>query len=414
MGVVFWDVIEEHLDEAESAWERWERRLEAHDEDLDGVEARFEERLFANLDGLDAGGAEVRKRTLIPALDEAEGARRTAAAFVLAASKDDEALRAVLKKLGDEAARADVGRALGLVPGSLSTALGPALNDGSPAVRAAALDVMTFRREAVALPPARGSDPAALVAATLRAAWLSDDRGALPLVREALSSEDIGTRDAAIAAGIALGAPEAFALCRKVVGGASESTPTPALANPLSWIAMGGNARDLEGLFFALTLAPHRKAALRALAAGGHPSGAEACLPWISDRDSGPLAADAFLAITGMPVEKGMLADPDPEDDLLPSPLPRLRRDRVEAWWQANQGRFHRSKRYFQGRLASFESASLVLAHGPMRRRGPVAEELALRSRGKARVETRAFAARQREDLARLKAPATPFEHPFG
>lgn len=413
MGVVFWDVIDEHLDEAEAAWERWERRLDAHDDTLAGVEGTFEERLFANLDGLDAGGAEVRERALLPALDEAEGPRRTAAAYVLAASGDAESVAAVCAKLRDEDARGDVARALGLVRGGLSDAMTPLLNDGDPEIRAAAIEVLSFRREALSPAPVGVEDAPALVAATLRAAWQSGDRGALAMARAALGSSHVGVRDAAIAVGLSLGAPEAFARCREICGGASAEVPAGSLSRPLTWLSMGGDPRDVESVLYALTLAPHRASALRALAAGGHPAGAEACLSWIEDAELGPLAADAFVAITGMPIDAGALAPPTAEDDLAPAPLPRLRRDSVLAWWQSQKGRFHRQRRYWLGQLATFDAAKSILARGPMRRRPSIAEELALRSRGRGRVETRAFASRQRDEIARIEAPSLPFEHGF-
>lgn len=415
MGVVFWDVIEEHLDEAEFFWQRWERRLDAPDDTLDGVEEGFEERLFAHTDGLDAGGAPVRGKVLVPALDEASGARRTAVAFVLAGSQDGAARAAVLAKLADDDAREDVVRALGLadVP-DLRAALGPALDDAAPGVRGAAMRALAFRGDAP--PPAhlRADDAPELVIAALQIASISGDRAHAALARDALSSGVPEVRDAALSAGLTLALPEAWSACRKLVEGASESTPPAELVRPLRWVAMGGAARELESVLFAVRLAPHRPAALAALGVSGRAAAAEACLPWIDDPEAGPLAADAFVAITGMPLEKHMIAPPDKADEAAPAPLPRLRGEAVLAWWTANQGRFHRTKRTFLGRPATFEAAASILAAGPMRRRGPIAEEILLRSRGLSRVETRAFAARQRAEIARLRPPASAFEQPFG
>src|SRR5262249_16963936 len=158
-------------------------------------------------------------KVLVPALDDAEGARRTAAAFALAASNDRAALAAVVARLSDDAARPDVVRALGLVDApALRDALAPPLDDAPPAPRAAALNVLAFRGEA---PPRaqllRADDAPVLVAAALRMALLTGDRAAAPLARDALASADPAVRDAAIAAGLALGVPEAWSLCRKVV-----------------------------------------------------------------------------------------------------------------------------------------------------------------------------------------------------
>ncbi|MFO0590734.1 MAG: TIGR02270 family protein [Polyangiaceae bacterium] len=414
MGVVFWDVIEEHLDEAEFLWAQWERALGAHDDTLGGVEERIEERLFANVDGLVSGGEPVREKVLLPALEEAEGPARIAAAFALATSGPAEARARVIAKLGDPKARGDVERALGLATADgLTAALVAALHGDAVDLRSGALSVLAFRGEVPPLAPVLASDPDDVVIATLRSAALTGDRAQAALAKDALGAAAPEVRAAAIEAGLTLGLPEAWSACRKLVEGASAETPIEHLSRPLAWIAMGGDARDVELLVFALGLGPHRAAALHALGISGRAAAAEACLKWLDDRDSAPLAGDAFVAITGMPLDPSMSAPHDDADDTVARPLPRLGRDAVEAWWSQNQGRFHRTRRTLLGRPATFETIASVLATGPMRRRAPLAEELRIRSRGRARLETRAFTARQRAEMARLTAPALGFDQPF-
>jgi hypothetical protein len=56
-----------------------------------------------------------------------------------------------------------------------------------------------------------------------------------------------------------------------------------------------------------------------------------------------------------------------------------------------------------------------VLAQGPMRRRRGLAIEVAIRTRGRVQVETRALTARQRAELAAAQAIAAgEIERPFG
>src|SRR5262245_29573732 len=81
-----WDILEEHLDEAEFLWGMWEHALRAPNYDLDEVARGPEERLLAHLDGLVAGGPAVAPRLLVPALDAREPHRVAAAAAALLAS----------------------------------------------------------------------------------------------------------------------------------------------------------------------------------------------------------------------------------------------------------------------------------------------------------------------------------------
>ena len=79
-----WDIVEEHLDEAEFLWEQWEHALLAPNYTLDELADGPEARLLAHLDGLVVGGPEVARRLLIPTLDEdVEPTRVRAAALAL-------------------------------------------------------------------------------------------------------------------------------------------------------------------------------------------------------------------------------------------------------------------------------------------------------------------------------------------
>ena len=51
-GLILWDVIEEHLDEAEFLFERWDRALFQPSFNLDELAKTFEPRLFAHIDAL--------------------------------------------------------------------------------------------------------------------------------------------------------------------------------------------------------------------------------------------------------------------------------------------------------------------------------------------------------------------------
>jgi hypothetical protein len=66
--LILWDVIEEHVDEAEFLFERWNRALFQPIVDLNKLAGTFEPRLFAHIDALVIGGVEVAQRVLLPEL----------------------------------------------------------------------------------------------------------------------------------------------------------------------------------------------------------------------------------------------------------------------------------------------------------------------------------------------------------
>jgi len=172
-----------------------------------------------------------------------------------------------------------------------------------------------------------------------------------------------------------------------------------------------GNGRQVEGLISLLDHADQRNQALFALGYSGLPSAAEACLRHLDDEVAGPLAAEAFLAITGAPVE-ALAAKPDegseeeeegpaPDEPIDTSPaadLPRLDLLRAQEWWAGQRPRFVKGAgRWLRG--APWSAGALVeaLRAGPMRRRPRLALELAIRTgsspapvRGWARDQLRA------------------------
>jgi hypothetical protein len=96
------------------------------------------------------------------------------------------------------------------------------------------------------------------------------------------------------------------------------------------------------------------------------------------------------------------LEEEDLDADLVPGPeaaLPRLDRRAAEKWWGEQRSRFEKKGRYLLGAPWGRESVLAVLRHGPMRRRRGLAMEVAVRTRGRVQVETRALTARQRADL---------------
>jgi uncharacterized protein (TIGR02270 family) len=436
-AIVFWEVVEEHLDDAEFLWTQWERSLLSPDYALTEVAERDEERLLANVDGLVAGGAAVRDRLVVPALASDDQARRNAAAFTLLASGDRAAADPVLALLrdGEPPQRASAERALGLGEAAwIDDALRSVLRDASPAGQAAALSALAFRRVSpgAALSGLRMGDDPALVAAAFRSASGWPDKAAASLVTDGLEAADRAVRDEAITAGLVLGMPAAWAACQKLLRrGDAESFPGPEPI-PLLFAATLGEATDVEPLALASAPPELRRAAVWALGYSGRASAAELCLGLIDDADVGTLAGEAFAAITGLPLKAPFLAEEAVEErsepvpfaaedlnaNLVPGPeeaLPKLARRAVERWWGEQRSHFEKKGRYLLGAPWGRETVLSVLARGPMRRRRGVAIEVAVRTRGRVQVETGALTARQRADVAAAEGvQAGELERVFG
>jgi hypothetical protein len=96
---VLWDVVEEHLDEAEFGVEQFERAMQSPLLTLERLAGGCEGRLLAHVDGLLVGGAPVYERLLKPLLDSPDAgqcARLTAAGLVAIEAGHFDALTAAL------------------------------------------------------------------------------------------------------------------------------------------------------------------------------------------------------------------------------------------------------------------------------------------------------------------------------
>ena len=82
--LILWDVIEEHLDEAEFLFEMWERAIVAPDYTWHDVERSFGDRLHAHLDAIVIAGEPAARRLLNPGLEDVESEKNRAAACALA------------------------------------------------------------------------------------------------------------------------------------------------------------------------------------------------------------------------------------------------------------------------------------------------------------------------------------------
>ncbi|QRK07176.1 TIGR02270 family protein [Archangium violaceum] len=417
------DVYEEHLSEAGFLWTRWERCLASPTVDLTAAEAQ-EERLLAHMDGLAFGGPEVAERLLILTLELEAPAEVASAAFALLASGQDGA-KHVLERLevGEGPALAGIQRALELDDSLAAAALLPLLSSSSVDAQAVVLEALVFRR---AVPPSTlarflsHADPR-LQATALLGLEGHPEESVRKALHAALDAPQVHVRNAALVSGLIAGLRRAWDKCEKW---AAEPSAVGAQARVL--LALGGSEQDVTRLVKLLDVPELRSSTLWALSFSGQLAAAEACLAWMEeDRGTAALAAEAFSAITGLPLE-GAYVGPSREDeaeepipleeedldaDLVPGPEDALATpapDAVAAWWKEARARFDPGTRYLRGIPFSAQSLLGALHQEPMRRRGVLALELAIRSRGQFRLEARAFTRRQASELARaLAAPAS-------
>jgi uncharacterized protein (TIGR02270 family) len=409
MPLVSWSIVEESLSEAEFLWTRREAALAAPDETPDGVEERIEERLLGAIEGLCVPGADAVDRVLAPALDSDEPEIVAAAAHALLAGGTGEGADcfgdAFLRSSGARLEAMRHGLELIAVPGPYLGLVAKSRR-ASDQVRAAFLNACAFR----GLPLETGvgelvtsvSPPLQRAAARLlRHAPRAIVDVWLP---RALRCVDLEARAVAAETGLIVGSGEAWACCRELaVGAVAVAGRVPLLLA----LAMSGSPHDHDLVLRLLGSPARQREAIWALGFGGRRSGADACIDLLAREHHPPLAAEAFCAITGLDLARAELVVPGlaEPDDALPSAEDRLPHPDIAGvirWWNRNRSRFEIGTRYLAGRSVSVPVLVEALAQGPMRRRPPVALELAVRTQGRAQIETRTFVGEQRQRWASL------------
>jgi uncharacterized protein (TIGR02270 family) len=406
-AVIFWDVIEEHLDEAEFMFERWLAAARSPRLSLADLRRSGEERLVAHLDGLAEGGRAVAEKLLWPALAEDAGApavRVSAAALALLADPDPAVrdrlvaalgaaegapLRDGLKQAFQVTERNDVDEPLRLALYATTTA----------AAQSALLEVLAARR--VDPGPILGTllaseEPAVLREALAAAAGATDAARHRSLVETHLGHELPAVRAAAMRTGLVWNLSSAWRTC------SSEARAgAPEAMLPLAFL---GGPKEIALLADAARMVERRQAAIFALGFSGSVEAVATCLPALDDPDpiAASLAAEAIAAIAGLPLyQKPFVLPPKDEDDgdgeLAPSSasapdivasvsheeLPCPNAESIRAWWSERRSAFLPDRRYLRGTPLSVAAVEAALEQGPLRRSGPLAHEVAVRSAGR-------------------------------
>jgi uncharacterized protein (TIGR02270 family) len=410
--MILLDILEEHLEEADFLFYQRENALGDRVYDLDAL-AELEERLLAHLDGLVLGG-KAAWALLEPKLAGGELGEIFAAAFVAMESGDPARIDLVQKTFpaAEGAVLDGIRQALRHSASSqVEKIVRPHLNSEKEAVRAAAIDVISFRRVPLETSLLQsgliGKDPLVVAAAAnavgrLRIAGLKDE------VEAALESDAAPVRLEAIRAGLLLKSEKALSRCRKAVQERGEEA-----GEAILFLGLLGHAEDGALLVNTLGEAALARNAITSLGLLGQPAGMDVLIRCTFDPKLARLAGDAMRTLTGVDLEKENLIAPKAEadakteeddfetdpDEGLPIPDPA----KVEGWWRKNGPRFDKKARYRKGQPYSPRGLIELLRTGTLPDRHHAALEWALIDSTRLPLETQAFAARQRKEMTGLK-----------
>ena len=409
-AAVLADVVEEHFDEAEFLFELWSGTARSPQSNLAELQKTIEPRLIAHLDGLVVGGQTVAEDLLWPALkDDAETPALRAAAAALAlllepgtAARDR--LIDILRTTGNAALQSGLARAFKVSPrDDLQEPLRLAVYaTETPTAQAALLGVLAARR--IDPGPILGTllkrtEPEVLAAALSAAAAAFSERARLRnLVDAQLAHADAPVRDAALRTALIWNLQTGWQACATMARAGSPQA--------LLFLALLAGPRELRPVLEALSSAERRKAALFALGFSGQGEAVDACLPHLADPDpaTAKLAAEAIAGITGLPLYDEPFTLPDkeePEGAELPpleedlakdlaqvahDELPLPNAAEIRKWWSSKRGSLAASQRYVRGLVLSAASAQVALAEGALRRTGPLALEVAIRTGGRVQL----------------------------
>jgi len=416
MSQILWDVVEEHLDEAEYLAEVWHTNLDSPAYLRDEFEAGPQERLLAHVDGLVVGGDPVRTDLLETTLadEETEQWRACAAALALLETPSSQVSACLFHDLHErsEDVRAGIVSALAMSgrkdidvritdalkkPGDLEHRIALATVGGQRGVNPGNLVDDLLKLE----------DPRSRAAAVSMLPY--GDRRYLNWVEHCLASPDPALATSSAHAGLIMGSGPAWQHVGKL-GLAAE--PDGAAMVLLAGLA---DARIVERLQGRLDEEEVRPSVLHALGYSGRRGAMEACLQWLDDEAVAALAGEAFAAMTGLPLDDDTywddveeaededededdldadLEDEDLEEDLSLSAQEELRipkPDAIAQWWSEHQARFNAKTRYIAGRPADQTAVAHAMRVLPLRRHHALAFELLVRSKGQVNVRSRAL-----------------------
>jgi len=413
----FPDLVEESLDEATFLWGRWEHELTSLTRTLDDVVSWTEDRLHGAIDGVRVGGGV--SDVVMNGLLSAEPARVAVCTAVLSTSAEPVAINTLV----DALRTAEGARLHAMIRGlelqgsdqALRTAAST-LATGGPVHAGALCRLKAFRRVApgAELVAAVKSDSPDAQIEAVRAAVYAPSRHAEQLTTAALRSGNPQVRLAAVESGIAGGITQAWDVARRMAGRRGPETGAY-----LRLMALLGGPGEHETIYQALRIENLQVPAIWAIGHVGTVRAVETCLAGMKHEPLARACGEAYCWITGADLARDRLAleetppdaPPFEEDDLeanlVPAPealWPLPDPEAMARDWQARAARFTPDVRYVHGQPAGRDTLAAIVERAPMLRRPDIVLELRARTHGQYDVETRAFAARQREMMAASRA----------
>jgi uncharacterized protein (TIGR02270 family) len=409
------DILEEHLEEADFLFQLRENALRDRVYDLEGL-ADLEERLLAHLDGLVLGEKEA-WTLLEPKLTGGELGEVFAAAFVALESGDPERIDLVKKTFSEAEGGILDGIRQALRHTSfpdIDKVVRPRLDSPQGAVRAAAIDVISFRRlplETALLQAGLEAKDPLVVAAAAKAVGRFRMTELKYEVEAALESDSVPVRLEVIRSGLLLKSEKALHRCRKAVQERNEEA-----GEALILLGLAGHTEDGSLLVNALGEAALARNAITSLGLLGRTGGMEALIQCSADSKLARLAGEAIRILTGVDLETEKITiqreakgkTEEDEDALEADPdegLPYPGREKLEGWSRKNLSRFDKNGRYRNGQPYSAQGLINLLQNGTLPERHHAALELALLDSSRPFLETEAFADRQKKERASLNKP---------
>jgi alkylhydroperoxidase family enzyme len=400
---VVWPVVEDHLEEAAFALQRFEAGLSSSTLTLNAVAAGSEWVLLANVAGLVVGGEAIVEKVLLPRLTAKKPppAHRVATIVMtfLQGHRAPLAMRALTHE--EPAVRRAAMRGCMLGAGSsLDLWIAQSLaNPKSRVSRPVLLELACDRGLAVEslVRSLHADDPDELIAA-LRVAWRVPPAPIEGRLLTLLDHPHAGVRDAAMLTSLHHGSFQGWALCQQLAF-------DPAAPHPLAMVLVAGLGEPGHHKRLAAMVGSevHHDAALRALGFAGSVGVAPLLLHHAQSKDkpTAALAKEALATTLGGDVDRLLVG----KDGVAA----------LAAWWESVHGRFNTGRRYLAGLQVSRGSFAHALTHFPTRRRYLISLLLSIRTGGASRVSTRALSATQRAQIFAVgsNGPEQPWVREF-
>ena len=447
-----WDVVDEHLNEADFLLWRWRNAIFSPSFTIESLRHSVELRLFSNLDGLCIGGETVAKKLLEPLLEEAASPElATVAALVMLDSNKEETRCRVLDAMVSSSGSLQEAIALAFQLSTspyLDSDLSSRIWKEPSREQALLLRIKTARGLSIEpIPRSFFEDETTTLSAlhSIKFSKYSADQYDM-LIETLATSGDALQRAMAVEAGLARHSQRIWNICFDFI-----STDDPSLSRYMLLVALLGNSPSHRGLFERLSDETCREALLQALGYTGTIESVNHCVPFLrsDNQREAKLAAESISLITGIdlsddrfileeassvdevedteempetteqsetdhagvrliivPVEdENSVTNKQLEEtfeadavDELPLPNPSA----IEEWIATHLTEFADGQRYLLGKKWSVRTHVEALESTSMWRRHPLALKLLIESGGEDVVSTWAFSVCQRRQLAAL------------